>query len=401
MMKKIIVLLAVSALVLAMAPAAQADPIPSTGFNKDWILDSSEAYATENTNEAPPVGYMWYAADSGVDTTTYPGFNSTGLQTVDGHDFQLSYTADNLLHLGTAYAGGESVDIGTLTLVTPGSFTEISVLGSSFNVSPAGTMTINFSDATDSGPIEIVFALWAGGGGPEFEPGLTNNGTTGALNGGMSTVTYDLAANGFDGKTVESITFVNTGLVAGHGVFGLSGVAGGGGGFDFDPDPADGSTVSIDRTDPMTWVLPDPNDSINGTVTCDVWFATDVQYTEYGDYPDDPNFLRDADQIVGGASSYVDVESVAIPVALAADQTYYWRIDTYDDSSLTLADQPVEGKVFTFKAIPAVDGCQAAKDAGSYTELMARERGDTNYDCKVNLVDLAAMALNWLSNASF
>ncbi len=35
-----------------------------------------------------------------------------------------------------------------------------------------------------------------------------------------------------------------------------------------------------------------------------------------------------------------------------------------------------------------------------YNEAMARLKGDTNYDCKVNLVDFAAMALNWATNES-
>jgi hypothetical protein len=63
--------------------------------------------------------------------------------------------------------------------------------------------------------------------------------------GGVSTETYDLAANGFDGKTVESITFANTGDAGGYGVFGLSGVLAGSGGFVGDPDAdLDGNGVA-------------------------------------------------------------------------------------------------------------------------------------------------------------
>ncbi len=42
------------------------------------------------------------------------------------------------------------------------------------------------------------------------------------------------------------------------------------------------------------------------------------------------------------------------------------------------------------------DGCEAAKGELSYDETEARTIGDTNYDCKVDLVDFAAMAENWL-----
>ena len=36
----------------------------------------------------------------------------------------------------------------------------------------------------------------------------------------------------------------------------------------------------------------------------------------------------------------------------------------------------------------------------AYNATVARTIGDTNYDCKVDLADLATMALNWLTNVS-
>ncbi len=47
------------------------------------------------------------------------------------------------------------------------------------------------------------------------------------------------------------------------------------------------------------------------------------------------------------------------------------------------------------------DSCVAAKAETSYNELIAREIGDTDFDCKVNLVDFAAMALNWQASESY
>ena len=44
------------------------------------------------------------------------------------------------------------------------------------------------------------------------------------------------------------------------------------------------------------------------------------------------------------------------------------------------------------------DACAAAKIELPYSELNARVNGDTNYDCEVNSVDLATLALNWLDN---
>ena len=127
-------------------------------------------------------------------------------------------------------------------------------------------------------------------------------------------------------------------------------------GVDLSEDPANGSTVGIDRTDPLGWVLPDPNDVVNGTVTCDVWFAIDDDYPEAGLYPGDPNFTNYATKIVGDPEPE-DANSVAIPdPPLLKGHTYYWRIDTYDDS--THEPQPVIGKVFTFNTnnhVPEVD----------------------------------------------
>ncbi|MBW8014995.1 MAG: hypothetical protein FVQ82_02335 [Planctomycetes bacterium] len=37
----------------------------------------------------------------------------------------------------------------------------------------------------------------------------------------------------------------------------------------------------------------------------------------------------------------------------------------------------------------------------TYDETEAREKGDTNYDCKVDLVDFAVIASNWLTDVSF
>ncbi len=42
--------------------------------------------------------------------------------------------------------------------------------------------------------------------------------------------------------------------------------------------------------------------------------------------------------------------------------------------------------------------CDVAKAAATYTEDDALAIGDTNYDCEVDLVDLAAMAYNWLAD---
>ena len=46
------------------------------------------------------------------------------------------------------------------------------------------------------------------------------------------------------------------------------------------------------------------------------------------------------------------------------------------------------------------NSCAADKVLTPYSELTALEKGDTNYDCKVDLIDFAAMASNWLIDVS-
>lgn len=46
------------------------------------------------------------------------------------------------------------------------------------------------------------------------------------------------------------------------------------------------------------------------------------------------------------------------------------------------------------------DGCAAAKAVEGYSQVNARQRGDTNFDCVVDLTDLGVMSENWLSDES-
>jgi hypothetical protein len=46
------------------------------------------------------------------------------------------------------------------------------------------------------------------------------------------------------------------------------------------------------------------------------------------------------------------------------------------------------------------NSCAADKAQTSYSETVARLLGDTNWDCKVDLIDFATMASNWLADVS-
>jgi|GEM_PF-954805 len=115
-------------------------------------------------------------------------------------------------------------------------------------------------------------------------------------------------------------------------------------------NPVDGQRVPV-TFNLLQWELPAPADPETGTVTCDVWFTDN--FPEYNGTTD-PNFTNYATKIVNNQA----VESKS--VTLAADKTYYWRIDTYDSSSAN--PQPVIGRVLifdTFNMAPVVDAGEA------------------------------------------
>jgi len=196
--------------------SASAAPLSATGWNVDFILGNGEAYAAHQKPENPNI---WFAEDS---TVGILGLPASGAVTAAGVDYQLQpYTgATNNVLRGS----------GTLTLDSPGKFTEISVLGS--NTGAASNLdwelTLNFSDAASAGPITYDnFTNWAGGTSDVLpNPQLTSNGTSSGFVGTLTTRSIDLDALGHSGKTLQSIDFSATNQAGGNlAVFGLAGVA--------------------------------------------------------------------------------------------------------------------------------------------------------------------------------
>jgi hypothetical protein len=114
-------------------------------------------------------------------------------------------------------------------------------------------------------------------------------------------------------------------------------------------NPVDGQRVPV-TFNLLEWELPEPNDPVGGTMSCDVWFTDN--YPNYGQDPNNSDFTNYATKIVNNQA----VESKS--VTLAADKTYYWRIDIYDSSLPEPPAQPFIGKVLifnTFNMAPEVD----------------------------------------------
>jgi len=120
--------------------------------------------------------------------------------------------------------------------------------------------------------------------------------------------------------------------------------------------PGDGSTVDVDF-DLLEWTLPEPNDPVGGTVTCDVWFSDN--YPNYGQDPNSPDFPDYATKIVNNqAVESVSLSSLIPPIELEVFKTYYWRVDIYDDSLPEPPAQPFVSSVFIFNTnnvAPVVD----------------------------------------------
>jgi len=199
-----------SVLALA-ATSASAATIAATGWNVDGILSTTETYATHD--KPFPNSYIWYQQGDESATVARPGLATTGAVTVNGTDFQLqsqSYSGDlnNVLR-----------STGTLTLATPGQYSELFLLGSTSG-SATPTIRLNFADATNSGFFSFTsFVGWTVGlTAQTITPGLTNTGTSNSFNGTMSVSTINLTP--YAGKTLVSMDFTG----ANSNVFAVSGI---------------------------------------------------------------------------------------------------------------------------------------------------------------------------------
>jgi len=152
--------------------------------------------------------------------------------------------------------------------------------------------------------------------------------------------------------------------------------------------PPNGATVPADFN-LLEWELPDPNDPVGGTITCDVWFTDN--YPNYGQDPNNSDFTDYATKIVGQSGPEA-VESVS--VTLEVLKTYYWRIDIYDDSLPEPPTQPFIGMVLIFNT----NNMPPVVDAG-VAEPTYLVEGTVNFDLLGSLVEddglPAAATLHW------
>lgn len=184
-------------------------------------------------------------------------------------------------------------------LINPENDGYITMDPSVWTTDPVGTM--DFLDIDDSGTVTPT--VITGSIDPNFLATDTNGAVTLLLytSGSDSSHTFTVAMKeNTTGYAFPTLTFPNARFAT-------------------DPDPADGATVLTSQST-LSWTNTEPNDPINGTISCDVYIGT----TE-------PNFAETDYGITKIATGTTDT-TVTIPFALSAG-TYYWVVDSYDDSS--------------------------------------------------------------------
>ncbi len=136
---------------------------------------------------------------------------------------------------------------------------------------------------------------------------------------------------------------------------------------------------------------PEPSVSMTATVPSTVenfvGFSSGHTYTwsvDTGPDGHDTDFATTVEEYDTG-----DVLSTEVTFTVAGN--YVLRVE-FDDSAVTYYD--------TLEVTVYENGCLAAKAENPYSDEDAREKGDTNYDCEVNLADFAAVASHWLVDAS-
>lgn len=116
--------------------------IPLTGFTQDVIAENNPALASTGTT-IDAAGYVLYSALY-TNTTTLGGLNNNGIYNMTTRSYSLaSYAQNNTLRVLT-----NATD--SLTLVTPASYSGISILGFSSGNDALTDVTLRFNDGTSA-----------------------------------------------------------------------------------------------------------------------------------------------------------------------------------------------------------------------------------------------------------
>ena len=235
--------------VIGQTPSGNMVPVPTAGYNRDVIVESTAVppFADFASALDVPNAYSFYEAGlpggwqglppSRTFTSLADGTTVGELQPYDGA---------NVLFLDS------QTPTGTLTFL-PGAqvpYPRLAIFAASANSVPGaqGSLVIHFTDGTDSPQLFFDASDWFGGSGYA----LTDLGRVSVFddlfdvwnvdNPRIYQTTLDLASMGLDTRAIESIEFTMPAQTETTGVFGVSGEAGS---VEVIPEPATLSLLSV------------------------------------------------------------------------------------------------------------------------------------------------------------
>ncbi|WP_177230494.1 gliding motility-associated C-terminal domain-containing protein [Chitinophaga sp. CF118] len=139
-------------------------PVAVTGFNQDVVAEAGTNATAVTSSELDLVFNILYSTDFATANSILGGIPSNGIISNGRYNFQLQdYTLNNSLFLSSGGAQPNTVGSGTLTLVTPAAFSQLSLLAFSTEYYSDLNVVLNFTDGTSTtGSLQTV-ADWFDG----------------------------------------------------------------------------------------------------------------------------------------------------------------------------------------------------------------------------------------------
>ena len=139
-------------------------PVPVTGFNQDVVAEAGTNSTIVTSTGLDLIFHILYSTDFATANNIAGGIPSNGIISSGGYNFQLEdYTLNNALYLSSGGAEPNTVGSGTLTLVSPASFSKISLLSFSTEFYSNLSVVLHYTDGTSSAVIEKRIPDWFDG----------------------------------------------------------------------------------------------------------------------------------------------------------------------------------------------------------------------------------------------